>query len=209
MHKIRSVQSKVAERITAKEPGWVFTATDFLDLGLRTAVSTALSRMASDNQIQRLSRGLYYFPKSNPTIGILSPDSDAIADAVARKTGDTVFPTGADAANLLGLSTQVPAKIEYFTTGRSRILNVSGSTITLKHVPLAAIQSFPRSVILVIHALLYLGERGIDDSVVFKLKNVLSKTDMQQLALSASKLPSWIARTIELITVQNKKETLG
>jgi len=198
---MKSLPDKIKKRVQAKGRGWVFTPKDFLDLGSRVAVDTALSRMVTDNQIQRLAHGLYYFPKTNPIIGLLSADADAIADAIARKTGDAVYPTGADAANLLGLSTQVPAKIEYLTTGNPKVLNVSGRTITLKKAPLAAMQNISRAVRLAIHALLYLGDNGINDKVVTKLKGVLNKKDKQQLLRVTNYLPSWLAPTIKLIAM--------
>ncbi len=72
-----------------------------------------------------MAAGLYYFPRKNERMGIpLSPDTDEIAAALARQTGTRIAPSGATAANRLGLSTQVPAKAVYLTDGRTRRVRV-------------------------------------------------------------------------------------
>ena len=106
-----SMQDKIVERLRRQGQGKVFTPKDFLDLGSRESVDQALSRLAKAETVQRLGRGLYCYPKINKRLGIIiSPDVDEIASALARQTGSRIAPSGAMAANRLGLSTQVPAK---------------------------------------------------------------------------------------------------
>ena len=80
----------------------------------------ALSRLAQKGTIRRLARGLCDYPESHPVMGLLMPGPDAIAGALAGKAGIRLQPSGAYAANRLGLSTQVPARILYLTDGPSR-----------------------------------------------------------------------------------------
>jgi hypothetical protein len=95
----------------------------------------ALSRLAREGTVQRLGRGLYYYPKTNKRLGIaIPPDPDVIADALARQTGSRIAPSGATAANRLGLSTQVPAKPVYLTDGRSRQVRVGNFVVVVRHV---------------------------------------------------------------------------
>ncbi len=106
-----SMQDKIVERLRRQGQGKVFTPKDFLDLGSRESVDQALSRLAKAVTVQRLGRGLYCYPKINKRLGIIiPPDVDEIASALARQTGSRIAPSGAMAANRLGLSTQVPAK---------------------------------------------------------------------------------------------------
>jgi Family of unknown function (DUF6088) len=75
-----------------------------------------LTALVWDGVIRRIRRGLYDVPKVNPDLGgTLSPDIDQVARALARRHRWTIVPEGAWAANLLGLSTQVPAKIIYLS----------------------------------------------------------------------------------------------
>jgi hypothetical protein len=75
-------------------------------------------------KIRRIARGLYDVPKTHPTLGTLSPDPDAIARAIAAQTGYRLQPTPARAANVLGLSSQIPAQVVYLIDGSSRKITV-------------------------------------------------------------------------------------
>jgi hypothetical protein len=61
-------------------------------------VDQALSRLTRAREINRLGRGLYYYPQVNERLGIpLTPEMDEIAEAVARQTGSQVVPSGVEA----------------------------------------------------------------------------------------------------------------
>ena len=118
---MQSVAHKALKRIHNKGSGFSFTAKDFLDLGSRGAVDVALSTLTKQGKIRRISRGLYDYPKHSELLGgMLGPDFDQVAHAIARKSGIRIQPSGALAANLLGLSEQVPAKLVYLTEYRCR-----------------------------------------------------------------------------------------
>ena len=125
-----TISSKIERRIQKQGEGWVFAAQDFLDLGSRAAVDQTLSRLAREGEIRRVGRGLYDLPRTSTLLGTLVPPAqERIAEALERKTGSRLQSSGAVAANALGLSTQVPAKIVYLTDGASRKLKVGGQTI--------------------------------------------------------------------------------
>ena len=113
--------------------GSVFTPADFLDVGSRAAVNQALARLTKGGALRRLARGLYDYPQVHPKLGLLAPAPDAVAKAVARKTGSRLQIAGAQAANTLGLSTQVPARSVYLTDGPSRRVVLGKRIIDLRH----------------------------------------------------------------------------
>src|SRR5262245_37583749 len=128
-----TIPDKIIDRLRRQGRGTVFTPKDFLAIGSRDAVDQALSRLAKAETVQRLGRGLYYYPKMNKRLGIaIPPDVDEIADAFARQTGSRIAPSGATAANSLGLTTQVPAKPVYLTDGRSRQLRIGRYVVVVK-----------------------------------------------------------------------------
>ena len=178
----------------------MFTPKDFLDLASRAAVHKALSRMANDGEIRRLKHGLYDYPKLDPDIGMISPHPRNIADALARKTGDTIYPTGAEAANLLGLSTQVQAQPVYYTTGAAKVCKVGNHIIRLKHTPISDSLKLSLESRIVLHALLWLGERGVDDSVIAHLRDKLDSKDKKQLVSALTALPGWIVPKVKAIS---------
>src|SRR5258707_15452316 len=112
-----STTNAILKRIREKRRGWVFTPRQFAHLGTRAAVDQALSRLQRTGQIHRLARGVYEFPKVHPKIGVLSPSPEAIANAMAERTGSRISISGAKAANRLGLSTQGPMQHVFWTEG--------------------------------------------------------------------------------------------
>jgi hypothetical protein len=80
------------------------------------AVAQTLSRLARQGAIQRLGKGLYYRPR--PTaFGASRPNPAQIRSLSVRRKG--VYPAGVAAANLLGFTTQNPARVEVATDGTS------------------------------------------------------------------------------------------
>lgn len=78
--------------------------------------------------------GLYDLPKFNPDLEAeLTPDLHNAAQAVARRQRWRIIPEGAWAANVLGLSTQVPSKITYLIDGPKHQIAVGRRMIFFKH----------------------------------------------------------------------------
>lgn len=193
---MNSITAQITKRIRLKKRGWVFRPKDFLDLGPRTAVDQVLSRLVRQGFIRRLDRGIYDYPKQHSILGDLSPDSASLAQAVSAKSGDKVFPSGAMAANLLGLSTQVPAKTAYLTNGSSRTREIGGRTITLKHARLPLLNNLSDKVNLTLQALAYLGKDNIDDQVIRRCASQLNDRDMRGLVTAIVHVPGWMANII-------------
>lgn len=206
-----TVQEQILDRIRRKGRGKVFITKDFLDLGSRFAVDQALSRLARAEEVQRLGRGLYHYPQMNPTLGIpLSPDTDEIAEALARQTGSRVAPSGAVAANRLGLSTQVPAKPVYLTDGRTRQVRVGNLEFLLKHVPPKELPLGSRTSAMVFQALRHIGRDAVDQQVISRLRRCLSAKERDELLRDARYTTDWIAEVIRQIAdTEEEKETVA
>ena len=201
----KNLRDQLISRIRGGGRGTVCTNKDFLDLGNRPAVDRVLSQLADEGIFKRLKRGLYYFPKSNPLLGIeLRADPNEIANAVARQTGHRAEPSGAMAANALGLTTQVPAKQVYLTDGPSKMIRIGSQTIVLKHETPKGITPRTKMSRLVFQALRYLGKEAIDDTAITKIRSVLSDNDKQQLLRDAPYMTDWIVYVVQQIV--NRKE---
>ena len=198
---VDDVQTAIRDKIVRTGRGRVFIAKDFLDLGSRDAVDQALSRLAKTGDIQRLGRGLYQDPQMNKRLGIsVAPDADEIADALGRQTGCRVTPSGAFAANQLGLSTQVPAKPVYLTDGRSRQVKVGNSVFTIKHVAPKELPVGSRMSATVFQALKHLGKDAIDDRAIARLRRLLPAKARQELLRDARYTTDWIGALVRMIT---------
>lgn len=197
---MNTIQDDILDRIRGQGRGKVFTPKDFLDLGSRDAADQSLSRLVKGGEIQRLGRGLYHFPRINERLGIpIGPDLDEIAEALARQTGSRVVPSGAVAANRLGLSTQVPAKPVYLTDGRTREVKIGSTTFQLRH---AAPKEFPvgcRTSAMVFQALRHLGQVAVDNQVLAQLRRALSADQLKELIRDARYTTDWIGAVVRQV----------
>ncbi len=195
----KSTPAKILKRIRAHGRGWVFAARDFLDVAGRDSVDQVLSRLAADNIIRRLTQGLYDYPRIHRKLGVLAPNPDDVASALAAKTNSRMQVSGARAANLLGLSDQVPAQLVYLTDGPPRRLKIGGQTIQLKH---AAASKFPAAGTragLALQAIRSLGPSTDQELLVKKLTLVLSSDDKLELRKLLKHAPSWSHDIIESV----------
>lgn len=189
-----SVQDQMYNRIKRKGRGTVFTPKDFLDLGSRAAVDQSLSRMVKDGTIRRLGRGVYDFPKTHPRLGVLSPSSDAVAKAVVGSCA--VQPSGAHAANSLGLSTQVPAQTVYYTDGPQRDLRMGRRRIHVRRRSPKNLLGAGTDVGRVYQAIRHLGRSRVNDDVIKTLRRRVPIDVRQQLRTEVTKnshlAPDWV-----------------
>jgi hypothetical protein len=190
----KSVDKRIVNRIYGKKRGWVFTPGSFKDLGSRSAIDLALMRYKGKGTIRKLARGLYDYPRMDPVLGTMPPSTDDIARALAGRDATKIQPSGAHAANLLGLTTQVPVKVVYLTDGRSRAVQVGNRQIVLQHREPKSLATAGKISGLVIQALKYLGQEHIDDQVIKQLNRRLSKGEREQLLKDVRHAPEWIAQ---------------
>lgn len=197
---MNATQDMILDRIRTQGRGKVFIPKDFLDLGSRDAADQSLSRLVKAGAIERLGRGLYHYPQMNERLGIpLAPDLDEIADALGRQTGSRVVPSGAVAANRLGLSTQVPARPVYLTDGRTRQVRVGSTVIQLRHAAPKELPVGSRTSAMVFQALRYLGQAAVDDQVIACLRRGLSAGQRQELLRDARYTTDWIAAVVRQV----------
>lgn len=190
---MQSVEDKIVARIYRKGRGFCFSAIDFTDIGSRAAVDRGLMILGRKGIIRRVARGLYDYPRINERLGgQLGPDINAIANAIARKAGSRIQPSGALAANLLGLSEQVPAKHIYLTNGSTRSIHVAGQTIEFKRVPPKELQEGHDISVIVAAALRWLGRGAVDDNVISVLKRHLDKRSRKRLLKDLRFTEAWI-----------------
>jgi len=190
---VQSIDNKIISRIYGHKKGWVFTPSHFSDLGSRDAVASTLKRHRQSGRIRRLARGLYDYPRTDPELGMLTPSPEAVARALAGRDAVRLQPSGAYAANLLGLSTQIPMKIVYFTDGRSRTVQIGKKHIILKQTTPRNMATAGRISGLVIQALRHLGWQHVEDEVIAQLDRRLNSEDRKQLLKDVRFAPAWIA----------------
>jgi hypothetical protein len=135
------LKALVNARMDEANPRAVWTPGDFLDLGGREAVDKTLQRLVKASALRRIDRGLYDRPVFNSLTQQPNPaDTRSIIDAVARRDQIRVLVDGMTAANDLGLTTAVPAKIIVHADARLRPIRLGALDITFR--PTAASKLF-------------------------------------------------------------------
>ncbi len=188
----KTLIQKILRRVWRRGRGSVFTADDFADLGERGAIDTTLARLAKQGKIRRIARGVYDYPVINPEIGLTSPSVEAIVKALAASEKIRLQPSGAYAANILGLSEQVPMKIIFLTDGPSRKIRVGNREIILKQTTPRNMAAAGRLSGIVIQALRYLGKDAITPDIESRLKAAIPPEQRIQVLKEALSAPAWI-----------------
>ncbi|ABS63463.1 conserved hypothetical protein [Parvibaculum lavamentivorans DS-1] len=196
------LKTAILRRIESGAPRGVWTPRDFLDLGGRDAVDKTLQRLTRAGNLRRVDRGLYDKPsfntltqKSNP------PDPRQVIEAIARRDQIRVLVDGMTAANDLGLTNAVPAKIVVHADARLKSVSLGQLGITFKPTAASKLYWAGRPAMRIVQALHWLRDTmgQVDDDAVLKRRlNAILQNPKDGQALRAdllaglSTLPSWM-----------------
>ena len=170
----------------------MFTPSQFFDIADAKSIGVYLGRLVSGGKIQRLARGLYCYPKRHPKLGDLVPSMDEVARVVAGRDRIRLIPSGAYAANLLGLSEQVPAKVVFLTDGKPRKILIGRATIELRKASPRQMALAGKGAAMVLQALKFMGAPHIDEKAVRKLRALLPSDIKQDLLKNIALAPAWM-----------------
>jgi hypothetical protein len=190
---MQTMRDQILARIRRFGKGKAFSAKDFLDIASRGTIDMAIGGLTRMGKIRRIRRGLYDMPRINEALGgKLSPDVDEAARAIARRQRWKIVPEGAWAANLLGLSQQVPAKITYLTDGPNKEVQIGRRSIHFKHARPKVMAGPDGKFALVVQALRYLGKESVGRREIETLRSSLSPTEKRQLIKETQFGVEWI-----------------
>ena len=170
------------------------SAKGLLHLGNRAAVDQALSRLTERGQLIRAGRGIYMRPIAS-RFGIRAPSVEQAVEALATQKGEIIVSTGAAAANALGLTTQVPVRTVYLTSGRSRKMQVGTQVLELRHAPRWQLALANRPAGEAVRALAWLGPEKAEAALT-TLKRKMPPGVFRELVAAAPQLPTWLARCV-------------
>lgn len=187
-------EKQVVARIQSHGRGYVFTARQLAALTEDSgSIRTALTRLVQKKAIRRLAHGLYDLPVVHPKLGPIMPSADKVIEAVRTSEAIEVQPTGAYAANLLGLSTQIPLRMELLTNGPRKRIRYGRQEILLK-------PTTPRNMVgagtkagLILHALKHIGKSNVTQETIQKIKSKLKPADVRHIEKQVLYAPAWIA----------------
>ena len=195
-----SVNNTIELKIGRLKPGDVFLPSDFKDLGTSTAIRKALSRLVKIGRVERMGQGIYVIPKYDKVFGKVLPSIEQISNILAKKDHVKIKPSGQNALNKVGLSTQVPMRLVFLTTGHSKRIQIGKSAIIFK--PTTAKKLSMKGEIT---SLLFLGLEELDlkniSSTQLKHIQMLIKKDTSEnlkynLRLAPAKVSDFIIKNI-------------
>lgn len=195
---MQSIEDKILTSLRKSGRDFAFTPARFAHYGSATAVQKAIERLAQDEQIVRVARGIYCYPKIDTELGfgVIYPSFDKIAHCIANRDRTLIAPAGAYAVNKLGLSTQVPMNAVYITNGENRMVEIrNGRGILFKH---AAPKNFAFSNPFAQLVYLALKDIGKDHLLPYQqsmLKRVLN-TQPRISEMDLKLMPVWMKRQI-------------
>lgn len=182
-------------RMTNELPeGAPVSAKMLLHLGSRPAVDQSLSRLARSGKLLRAGRGMYVSPVKS-RFGTHPPSAEKLIEEFAMQRGETVVPSGATSANALGLTTQVPVRAVYWTSGRSRKLNLGKQTVQLEHVPSWQLAFAKEPAGEIVRSLAWAGPERVR-STLNEIKAKVPASAIQQVARQVSCFPGWLASAL-------------
>ena len=194
------LKSRIAALINAAGPGKVWVPTDFAQLGNRDTIDKTLQRMVQAGELRRIDRGLYDSPRINSlTKRPTTPDYRAVVEAIARRDQLRLLVDGMTAANDLGLTDAVPARVTLHTDARRRSIQLDRLTIEFKQTAPSRLYWAGRPAMRVVQALHWLKDTltSDHDRILDRLSKVLADpvhgaAIRQDLLDGFSVLPAWM-----------------
>ena len=179
--------------------GGLLSPKEFLHLGSRAAIDQTLSRLAREGLLLRVGRGAYSLPVQG-RFGVRPPSTESVVEAIESTSGETVVASGAAEANALGLTTQVPTREVYLTSGSSRRLKLGTREVELKHGNRWQMLLGKRPAGKAIRALMWLGPEQAP-MVLQMLRSKLPSQEWEAMRQARAGLPSWMAKAVSEVAI--------
>ncbi len=194
-----SIEIQVLKKIKKAKRGALFFIDGFASIGNAKAVNKALERLVKSGELYRVATGIYVRPAEDKTIGMVLPDIEDIALALAKRDKARILPTGSYAQYKLGLTQQVPLNVVYYTDASSRKVRIGQRTITFKKTTARNLSAIGTLSKLAIQSLKSIGKDKVSKEEIIKIRKVLEKEKPFHLKHDLKLAPVWIRKIIQPI----------
>ena len=193
-----STKNKILDKIKKRGRGYVFSASDFILDFKRYEIDQSFKSLLDAEIIKRVLTGIYYYPEYSQLLEkYILPDINKVVDLISKKNNWKIFPEGNTALNYLGLSTQIPAKYIYISTGPSRKYNIENLTLEFKHRIQKESGISDKNTNLVVQAIKAIGKvQAQQENFIKKLSSCYSENDWIKIEKKAKNVPYWILEVI-------------
>ncbi|MDE6340543.1 MAG: hypothetical protein K2K97_12310, partial [Muribaculaceae bacterium] len=154
------------------QPHSVFFISDYADFGATETIRKVLHEAVISGLLEKAGHGIYIKPKVS-RFGKVPVPLEKIAREIADRDKSKILPTGNTAANLIGLSTQVPMNLSYITTGSTRTIKIGERKISFRHASPKNFAARGSVIPLLVQGIREIGEENISGSECKAIKQFI------------------------------------
>lgn len=192
----KSIEIQVLDKVKRNPRGTLFFVDSFAAIANAKAVNKALERLVKSGELERVTQGIYVRPVIDNYIGKVLPSIEEIAVAIAKRDRSTIVPTGSYAMYKLGLTTQVPLNIVFYSDTSARKIKIGKQTITFKKASSKNLSFVGEISKLAIQALRTIGKDNATDEEIKQIKKILKNENPKHLQHDLLLAPVWIRKLI-------------
>ncbi len=192
-----SIEEQILRKIRKAKRGTLFFPEHFSDFGSAKTVGKALVRLMESGELHRVATGIYVRPEKDMVLGIVLPGIEEIAEAIRKRDKARIVPTGSYALYKLGLTTQVPMNVVYYTDSTARKIKVGKQTITFKRASARNLSAIGDTSKLVIQALKTIGKDKVTEEELGKIRELLKQEKPFHLQHDLKIATEWIRKLLK------------
>lgn len=192
----KSIEIQVLDKIKRSPRGTLFFVENFANITNTKAANKALERLVKSGELERVAQGVYVRPVIDNYIGKVLPSIEEIAVAIAKRDRATIVPTGSYAMYKLGLTTQVPLNIVFYSDTSARKIKIGKQTITFKKASSKNLAFVGKISTLAIQALRTIGKDQATAEEIKQIKKILKNENPKHLQHDLQLAPVWIRKLI-------------
>lgn len=191
-----TIKEKVINRIKRSKHQLVFVIGDFTDISSPETVRKIFFQACEMGILFRIAKGLYAKPVMSE-FGMVPPSLEVIAEEIARRDYARIIPSGSTASNLVGLSTQIPMKLSYLTSGSTRSIDIGNRTISFRHASPRNFAAKGRLIPLLTQALKDIGEDAVGENVLRIIQRFINEHPDPFFEHDLLLAPQWVQKIIK------------
>ncbi len=192
-----SIEEQILRKIRKAKRGSLFFPEYFSAFGSAGTVGKSLFRLVQMGELYRVATGIYVRPEKDEVLGTVLPGIEEIAEAIRKRDKARIVPTGSYALYKLGLTTQVPMNVVYYTDSTARKIKVGKQTITFKRASARNLSAIGDTSKLVIQALKTIGKDKVTEEELGKIRELLKQEKPFHLQHDLKIAPEWIRKLLK------------
>ena len=196
-----NIKRIIMEKINESESHSIFFISDYANLGAKETIRKILHEATIRGILEKAGHGIYVKPKVS-RFGKVPVPLEKVAKEIAQRDKCEILPTGSTAANLIGLSTQVPMNLSYITTGSTRTIAIGERKINFRHASPKNFASKGTVIPLLIQGLREIGEDNISNTDYDAIRRFIFKQQDPYIQEDLLLAPVWIQCIIKKIMQQ-------